>query len=572
MDKKQNLDQQFETWEEEKTALLSRLKEAEKAQTRITELEAKLAASQKILDIKENVIFLNTQEIKEQEKVVQEQGETIKVLEEQIGILKDYLRDAKQKRFGRSSEKVDLPYPQFSFMKDAIFNEEPKDGNQDDSKEEKEKKTRTRGKRKPLPENLPRKKEIIHLKDEEKVCDCCGLPLHKITDDISEQIEVIPEQIIVKQQIRAVYGCKDCKKVKSAPLPNQLIPKSLATPSLLAYVMIAKYCDHLPFYRQEEIWKRYGIDLDQSTLARWALTVGEKVGPLIELMRRDILTGSYIQADETTVKVLKGKEKAQNSKGYMWVYKTGGNKPSAIVYKYADTREGENAKEFLMGWCGGYLQSDAYSGYKKIEDEGVVHCGCMAHARRKFTDIVKIIKKKDTLAHQALLKIAGLYKIEEEIKDLTPEERKRIRNEKAVPILGEYKKWLDTYAGKVPPQSPIGKAIGYSRNNWAELERYLDDGRLEIDNNATERSIKPFALGRRNWLFMGNPKSAQAAANIYSLIETCKSHHLNPYNYLKDVCEKLAKPKVDLSTMISLLPYNWKPAENNPDEKSASKN
>lgn len=575
MDKKQTLDQQFETWEEEKASLLFRLKEAEKAQTK---LEAKLAANQKILDVKENVIFLSTQKLQEKEESlkktaaqVQEQEQTIKVLEEQIDILKDYLRDAKQKRFGRSSEK--FPLPLFSFMKDAIFNEEPKDGNAEPQAEdqEKTKEKKPRGKRKSLPENLPRRKEILDLKDNEKVCDCCGLPLHKITEEPSEQIEVIPEQIIVKQTIRVVYGCKGCKKVKSPALPNQLIPKSLATPSLLSYIMNAKYCDHIPFYRQEEIWKRYGIDLDQSTLARWALTVGEKVGPLIELMRRDILTGDYIQADETTVKVLKGKEKGQNSKGYMWVYKTGGNKPSAIVYKYTDTREGENAEDFLNGWRG-YLQTDAYGGYMNMENKEIVHSGCMSHGRRKFADIVKTTKQKDTLAHQAIIKIAGLYKIEEEIKDLTPDERKRIRDEKAVPILDQYKKWLDHYAGKVPPKSPIGQAISYSRNNWAELTRYLDDGRLEIDNNATERCIRPFALGRKNWLFMGNPKSAQAAANIYSLIETCKSHNVNSYNYLKDVCEKLADPKIDLSTLISLLPYNWKAPENKPNEKPAPKN
>ena len=567
MDNDQNLEHEFESWEEEKASLLSRLLEAEKSQRKVIELEKTLAAQKKILEVKENVIFLNTQKIQEKEAQVLEQEETIKVLEGQIDLLKDYLKAATQKRFGRSSEK--MPLPLFSFMKDAIFNEEPKDGNEGDSKEEKA--PRNRGKREPLPSNLPRRKEILDLSDEEKVCECCGLPLHKITEDPSEQIEVIPEQIVIKQQIRIVYGCKDCKTVKSAPLPNQLIPKSLATPSLLAYVMMAKYCDHLPFYRQEEIWKRYGIDLDQSTLARWALRVGEKVGPLIELMRRDILTGDYIQADETTVKVLKGKEKAQNSKGYMWVYKSGGNKPSAIVYKYADTREGAHVQDFLKGWCGGYLQSDAYSGYKTIQDKNVVHSGCMAHGRRKFADIVKITKKKDTLAHQALIKIASLYKIEEEIKDLTSDERKRIRHEKGIPILKGYKEWLDHYAGKVPPKSPIGKAIAYSRNNWAELTRYLDDGRLEIDNNATERCIRPFALGRRNWLFMGNPKSAQAAANIYSLIETCKSHNVNPYNYLKDICEKLAAPKKDLSTLLSLLPYNWKPTETKPLEKSVSK-
>ena len=569
MDKKQNSDQQFQTWEEEKVTLLSRLKEAEKSKEEVVQLkkslqqkDQELAASQKILGVKENVIFLNTQKIQEQE-------ETIKELNNEVDILKDYLRAAKQKMFGRSTEKVDLPYPQFSFMDDCVFNEEPKDDNKDDSKDEKEKKKRKRGKRKPLPENLPKKTTIHDLKEEEKICKC-GCELHKIRDDITRKLEVIPQQIFVHEHVRPIYGCKGCSKtIKKASLPHQILPKSMAGESLLAYVACAKYCDHLPFYRQEQIWKRAGIDVDQSSLARWVLAVGHKVAPLIELMKKDILKGNYIQADETTVQVLDEKEEAENSKSYMWVYKSGGNGPSKIIYKYADTRKGLHAKDFLKGWSG-YLQTDAYAGYKKLDK--VIHCGCMAHARRKFVEIVKITKKKDTLAHQALLRFKKLYKIEEKIKNLPPDEKKRMRQKEAVPILRSFKEWLDYYSEKVPPQSMIGKAISYSRNNWTELTKYVNEGFLEIDNNATERSVKPFALGRKNWLFMGNPDSAQASANLYSLIETCKSHNLNPYNYLKDIFEKLANPKISLSPPVSLLPYNWKPAENNPDEKSDSEN
>jgi transposase len=567
MDKTLHSNSHNQSWEEEKVSLLSRdsyEKQVAYLKEIINQKDQQLSAHQKILEVKENIIFLNTQKLEAQEELLKkseealkEKDETIKILVEDNNILKEYLQQAKQAMFGKKSEKASAIYPSLPFtFKDRIFNEPPE--KEEDKKEEVK---RNRGKRKPLPEHLPRKKVILDLPDNEKVCDCCGHALHKIRDEINEQLEVIPEHVIVKQQIRGVYGCKGCSKtMKTVTLPDQIIPKSFATPSLLSYIIMAKYCHHLPLYRQEQIWKRYGVDLDQSTLARWIMTIGDKVSPLIELMKRDLLKGDYIQADETTLQVLADKEKSKNAKSYMWVYKTGGNKPSPILYTYADTREGINAKDFLKGFKG-YLQTDAYSGYKTIQDNDVIHAGCMAHARRKFADIVKTTKQKDTLAHQALLKIAKLYKIEEEIKDLDPGERKRRRDEKATPILNDFKKWLDHYAEKVPPKGPIGKAIAYARNNWTELKRYLDDGRIEIDNNATERCIKPFALGRRNWLFAGNVKSAKAAANLYSLIETCKSHNLNPYNYMKDILEKLANPKIDLTTLVSLLPYNWKPKE-----------
>jgi transposase len=564
MDKTVNSNSQIQALEEEKSSLLSRLIEAEKAKIRVADLEEKLAAHQKILEVKENVIFLNTKKLQEQEEslkkseeALKEKEETIKVLVEDNSILREYIKQAKQAMFGKSSEKASAIYPSLPFtFKDRIFNEPP-----EKEEEKKEKVKRNRGKRKPLPDHLPREKVILDLPDSEKICDCCGHALHKIRDVTTQQIEIIPEQIIVKEQIRSIYGCKGCSKaIKTAPLPDQIIPKSFATPSLLAYVIISKYCNHLPLYRQEQIWKRYGVDLDQSTLARWIIKIGEKVSPLIELMRRDLLKEDYIQADETTLQVLAEKEKSKNADSYMWVYKTGGDKPSAIIFKYEDTREGKNAKDFLKGFKG-YLQTDAYSGYKTIQDEGVIHAGCMAHARRKFADIVKTTKKKDTLAHQAILKISKLYRIEKEIKDLSPNERKERRQKEAIPILNNFKEWLDHYAEKVPPKGPIGKAIAYSRNNWTELTRYLDEGKLEIDNNPTERCVKPFALGRRNWLFAGNVKGAEAGANLYSLIETCKSHNLNPYNYMKDILEKLAKPKPDLTTLVSLLPYNWKPTE-----------
>lgn len=415
--------------------------------------------------------------------------------------------------------------------------------------------SRKKPKRKPLPKDLPRTIVEHRLPEDQMRCDC-GCLLHVIGEDRSEQLEYTPPQLRVLEHIRYKYGCRQCEEgVKHAPLPKYPIPKSIATSSLLANILISKYCDALPLYRQEGMWRRLGIDLPRATLSSWVLKCGELFLPLIHLMQQEIITGKKVNADETPVQVMKEPEKKNTSKSYMWIF-VGGPESNIIVYKYHATRGGIVATEFMEGFKG-YLQADGYSGYNEIcRKEGVIRVGCWMHARRKFADIVKITKKTGK-AHVAMNYIRKLYKIEEQAKErnLSAEQIKNLREEEAQPILEEFKQWLEDSQEHVPPKGLLGKAITYSLSNWPELTVYLTDGDLEIDNGVAERKLKPFVIGRKNWLFMGSVNGANAGATIYSLIETSKANGINPYSYLKYILEKLPYCNVD-QEREKLLPWN----------------
>ncbi len=501
-------------WIQEKEALLEQLQEAEKS------------------------LSLNKTQLLEKDQ-------NIKELTDQIILLKDYLRQEKQNRFGRKTEKnLDKDMPLLPTM-ERIFDEKEEEDSSSKTRlplKTEEKKKSTGGGRRPLPKDLPRE-EIHHdLPCDAKNCKQCGFTLHKIGEETSEQVEVIPAKIKVLRHIRHKYGCKKCEEtVILSPMPKQPIPHSIAGPGLLAHVMVSKYADHLPLYRQAGIWQRSGIDLDRSTLGRWMTHCGTLFTPLIDVMKEDLINSGYIQADETPLQVLSEKGRLRTSQSYMWVYKTGGDKRYKVVYDYSPTRQASTAKAFLEGFAG-YLQSDAYSGYKKVvkESENITPVGCMAHARRKFADIVKSTKNAP-LSRVALEKIGKLYVLEKEAKErnLSAKEIKTLRQEQSKPLMKDLKQWLEVHKAKAPPKSSFGKAIGYALNNWKELTGYLEEGTLEIDNNAAERCIKPFVIGRKNWLFVGNEKGAKAGANIYSLIETCKAHDVNPFEYLADILQKI---------------------------------
>jgi len=321
--------------------------------------------------------------------------------------------------------------------------------------------------------------------------------------------------------------CKNCQDAK----PNLLLPKSLATPELVAYTIIAKFCDHTPLYRQEAIWQRLGIDMPRSSACGWLLKTAEICEPLIKLNQKILTADNYIQADETTVQVLDEVGRDNTSKSYMWCYRAGGEKP-IIIYEYQPTRGGYHAMNFLAEFKG-YLQSDAYSGYNFVnKNEEIIKLGCMAHTRRKFADIVKLAKTRG-LAHEAINFFKSLYKIEKEAREnnLSTLGRFNLRNETAPSILSKFKLWLESYLTKTPIQSKIHDAIRYTLSNWEYLNNYLLDGKLEIDNNQVENAIRPFALGRKNWLFKGSPAGAKAGATFYSLIETCKANNVEPYKY-----------------------------------------
>jgi transposase len=462
----------------------------------------------------------------------------------------EQIKLAKQERFGVKSES-NLLQPDLFDEAGVALSDEIKAQLSDENKsvEEIEIAAHTHKKhpvRKPLPKDLPREVVLHDISDAAKIC-ACGCALTKIGEEVTEQLKYSPAQLSVVQHVRPKYACKPCQEgVKIAPMPVLLLPKTMATPELVAQTIIAKYCDHLPLYRQEKIWERLDIDLPRSSLCGWILKTAELCEPLIKQLQKNIITYDIAQADETTVQVMNEKDRENTTKSYMWCYRGGDKDNFSIVYDYQETRGGYHAEQFLSGYKG-FLQSDAYSGYNWVDKNAqITSVGCHAHARRPFAELVKIAQAPG-LAHQALSFYRKLYAIEDlaRTKKLSAEMRLALRAEKSKPILDAFKTWLDHHLTKTSEQGKIGKAIRYCLSNWDELTNYLKDGRIEIDNNLLENAIRPFALGRKNWLFMGSPSGAKAGATLYSLIETCKVHDINPYKYFCEMLHNIRLCKTD---------------------------
>jgi len=416
--------------------------------------------------------------------------------------------------------------------------------------------------RKPVPEHYVREDFIRDLSDDDKIC-ACGCKMKNIGEDVTEQLELIPAKIYVKRFKRQKYACKKCQEgVKTAPVQTQAIAKCLAAPGLLSHVAVMKFDDHLPLYRQAEIWDRLGADISKSTLSSWVLKMGKNLDPLVQHMQKHIVKSGYVQADETPVQVLKTPGKKNTSHSYMWTYKTGDSENSAVVYEYQETRHGAFAKDFLKGFKG-VLQTDGYKGYHCVTNkDSVKSMGCWAHARRKFFDIHKRVKKEG-VASYAVTVIKKLYDIEREIKDLSPLEKHEIRQEKSKPILDAFHIWLLEIKPNVQPKGMLDKAVQYTLNQWNSLIYYVKDGAVNIDNNAAERHIRPFAIGRKNWMFMGSPDGAKAGAVLYSLIESAKLNGVNPEGYLKFVLEHSIDAD-DKKLLEKLMPWNVKISDDYP--------
>jgi len=414
--------------------------------------------------------------------------------------------------------------------------------------------------RKPIPDNLPRIEVIHELAESERCCDHDGRPLTEIGEVVSEQLDIIPAKIQVLRHIRKQYACDCGQCLKTAPLPAQPIPKSLASAGLLAHVTVSKYQDALPLYRQEQILQRIGVDIPRATLANWMIRAGTLIQPLINLLQDRLLSADILQMDETPVQVLKEPGKTAQSKSYLWVQRGGPPQKPIVLYHYDPGRGAEVAKRLLEGFSG-YLQTDGYAGYHAaVAVHGLTPVGCMAHARRKFMEAVKAQgrHKKRGKAHRGLTWIQKLYRIEKQARQLSPEDRHQLRQQQAKPILDEIRTWLDQVLPQVPPTSATGKALHYLHNEWSKLVRYLDDGRLQIDNNAAENAIRPFVLGRKNWLFSDSVHGVKASANLYSLIETAKANRLEPYAYLRFLFTELPKAQ-SVEQIEALLPENLDP-------------
>lgn len=408
-------------------------------------------------------------------------------------------------------------------------------------------------KRQALPDHLPREIEIIDLTDDQKPCPCCGGARHVIGEAVSEKLDYVPAQLKVLQTRRPKYACRSCAgEVAVAPLPPQAIEQGIAAPGLLAHVLVGKFVDHLPLNRQEAILRRDGIEIPRSTLCDWVLACGDLLRPLHERLVEVIKGYDILHGDDTPVPL---QAKGGTITARAWNYLA--PEANLVAYDFTESRQGQHPQSWLTGWKG-YLVADAYAGYDRLFDTPTIQeVGCWAHARRKFFEVAKQAKGKG-LAHEAVTRIGAFYHLDGQWREHPPDERRRRRQDEIGPLLDEFKRWCEAHHPKLLPNSPLAKAMGYTLNQWGALTRFLDDGRLPLDNNAAERALRPIALGRKNWLFAGSVRGGQAAAVILSLVQSAKLQGQNPFAYLKDVLTRL--PSTKARDLDALLPHLWRPA------------
>ena len=406
-------------------------------------------------------------------------------------------------------------------------------------------------KRQPLPANLPR----IEIRHEPDSTTCtCGCQMKRIGEDVAEKLDYVPGVFSVERHIRGKWACTQCETLIQAPVDAHVIDKGIPTTGLLAQVLVAKFADHLPLYRQEAIFGRAGLAIARSTLGAWVGSCGVQLQALVNALKDDILTHSVVHADETPVQMLKPGS-GKTHRAYLWAYAAGAFEDTkAVVYDFCDSRAGENAKVFLGEWRGS-LVCDDFSGYKQLMTQGVTEAGCLAHARRKFFDLHT--SNKSQIAQSALEQIGRIYDIEREVKELTPDERRRIRQERLKPLLDALHQWMVLNRQNIVDGSATAKALDYSLRRWGALTRFIGDGRLPVDNNHIENQIRPIAIGRNNWLFAGSLRAGKRAAAVMSLIQSAKLNGHDPYAYLKNVLTRL--PTQRASLIHELLPHRWQP-------------
>jgi transposase len=477
----------------------------------------------------------------------------IQLLEEQIILFN-------HGKFGKSSEKSSQQAELFDEAEQEADDEAPLMAEVVEEESQAKLATKANSGRKPLPQSLTRIRIEHDLTDAEKTCEC-GCQKTCIGEDTSEQLDIIPAVIQVLVHARKKYACKQCEDgVQIAALPEQPIPKSNASPGLLAHIAVAKYQDALPLYRLETIFKRLNIHLPRNTQANWMIKGTQLLQPIYNLLNDQLLSSGYIHMDETTVQVLNEPGKTAESKSYMWVRRTGDVDHPIVLFDYHPHRSGD-VVTLLLGDYQGYLQTDDYGSYLKIgASVGVTHLGCMAHARRKFIDAQKVMpskKGKVSKADVAVEMIAVLYRIEARIKDKTATERYSVRQQKSIPQLNKIRAWLDKALENTLPKGKVGVAIAYMHKNWKKLTAYTQDGRLNIDNNPVENAIRPFAIGRKNWMFSDSQSGAKASAMYYSIIETAKACGLEPFMYLRALFTQLPSCKT-VEDYELLLPWNIK--------------
>jgi len=465
------------------------------------------------------------------------------------------------KRFVRSAEQIlaDEKQPPL-FTGEPATTETPEETELAETTEVKSF-TRKKPGRKAIDPNIPRVERIVDIPEDEKTC-VCGAELTKIGEETSEKLHIIPPRIYVEKIIRPKYACRNCegiesegieKTVRIAPVEPSIIPRGIATPSLLSCIFTQKFEDHLPYYRQEKQFERIGVTISRQDMSNWQQKVYQALNPLFELLKETVKGGPVLQMDETPVQVMGEEGRLDTQKSYMWLARGGPPGKTVVWYEYHETRGAKHAKRFLEGYSG-YLQTDGYEGYDAaVKDmSGIIHVGCFAHARRKFFEASKATKKSLS-AEEGIKHIRKLYSLEDELRNKYRKEKERElflneRKARAGPILEAFKTWLKKRSKEVPPSLLLGKAISYSLDQWDKMTSYLESPYLTPDNNVCENAIRPFVLGRKNWLFCKSPEGAESSCGIYSLIETAKQNAIIPAHYLTALFEKAP---------LASLPEDW---------------
>ncbi len=477
----------------------------------------------------------------------------------EIEHLKLLIAKLRRMQFGRKSEKLDRQIEQLELRLDELqaTQAENTTGSHTPAVAAPIAMVAAKAARRPLPEHLPR--EVRTYSPKQKACPDCGGELKHLGEDVSEILEYVPARFKVIRQVRPKLACACCERIVQAPSPSRPIERGIAGPGLLAHVLVSKYGDHLPLYRQSEIYAREGVELERSTLADWVGGTSQLLAPLVEVLRRHVTSAAKLHADDTPVPVLapgNGKTKT----GRLWTYvrddrPAGDATPAAVWFAYSPDRKGEHPHAHLGNFTG-TLQADGYAGFDAVYETGrIQEAACWAHVRRKFYELH--LAHRSPVAAEAMERIAALYGIEKEIRGHAAGERRQVRNLQARPLLDSLKQWLEETLGKLSRKSDTAMAVRYALSRWDALLRYVDDGRIEIDNNAAERALRTVALGRKNYLFAGSDAGGERAAAIYSLIGTAKLNGLDPESYLRHVLSRIADHPIN--RIEELLPWNVAP-------------
>ena len=469
---------------------------------------------------------------------------------------------SQKKRFGTSSEASDdLQLSLFNEAEDTAAPQQP-----EPTLETITYKRRKRvGQREEMLADLPVETIEYTIPEDERVCPDCAGTLTEMSTQIRKELKIVPAQVVVVEHVQHVYSCRSCEKdgitttIRTATMPVPAFPKSLASASAVAYVCDQKYTYAMPLYRQEQLFSRLGVSLSRQTLANWVIRGSEWLETLYEPLHRHLLSRRILQADETTLQVLRESDREPETDSYMWMYRTGRDGPHIVLYDYQTTRAAKHAGRFLSGYTG-WLQTDGYSGYDAVQ--GIRQAGCWAHARRYFTNALAVLPKElksaPCASREGLAFCNRLFDVERGLAEVDDAARLAARQELCPPILDAFHDWLRKTRPGVAPKSLLGKAVVYCLNQWPKLTAFLQDGGLELDNTRAERSIKPFVIGRKNWLFSNTPRGARASAIVYSIVETAKENGLKPFEYLTFLFERLPNlDKSDTAAIENLLPWSY---------------